>query len=86
MLFDMRATIILEDEVTHQLEQLGRERRASLDAVANEILRDGLARRARPDLGKGGSPTRPVSLGGCLLPSLESVSEALAQAEGEAFR
>jgi hypothetical protein len=93
--FCMRATITVEGELADRIERLSRERARSFEDLAHEALREGLqhlAGEARP-VGGGSEKTsgripytHPVSLGGCLLESLDDISSALAAAEGEGFK
>jgi hypothetical protein len=80
------AEIILDEDVTDRLERLRQERNVSFAEAVNEALRQGLAqlqpRRRSP---RPLFHTETVSLGGCLLPNLDSIAEALTLAEGEDF-
>ncbi len=85
MLVCMRTTLTLEPDVGSRLEKLRRERKITLKAAVNEALRIGLARLDAPP-----QPTKPfststVDLGACRVP-LDDVAEALAIAEGDAWR
>lgn len=83
----MRTTITLEDDVAALLRQLRRRSNKSLKELVNAALREGLPRlmegkpRSRPRF-----RVRPLEVGRCRLPALDDVAEALAAAEGEAFR
>jgi hypothetical protein len=82
----MRTTITLDDDVAALLQQLRQRSRRSLKELVNAALREGLPRlmEERP---KGASyRVRPLKVGRCRLSSLDDVAEALAVAEGEAFR
>jgi hypothetical protein len=57
-----------------------------LKQVVNEALRRGLRQMAEPDRRRTPYQTASVSLGRCLVGSLDDVADALAAAEGEAFR
>lgn len=82
----MRTTLTLEQDVVARLEQLRRERNASLKAVVNEALRVGLDRLLEPP-----SPSRepvsirPVALGP-RVPEVDNTAEMLAVFEGEDWR
>lgn len=80
----MRTTLTLEPDVAAELERLRKRDKAGWKALVNEILRIGLRHRGEGER-PGAFRTEPVDLG---LPRLEidDVSEALAVAEGEAFR
>jgi len=95
--FCMRATITVEGELAERIERLSRERARSFEDLAHEALREGLQRLAgEASRGGGGHEktsgrvsytyTHPVSLGGCLLESLDDITSALAAAEGEGFK
>lgn len=82
----MRTTLTLDDDVAAKLEQLRKTRQESLRDLVNEGLRRGLAQlTGRP---KRREPFRTASaeLGRCLIGNVDSVSDALAIAEGESFR
>jgi hypothetical protein len=81
----MRTTLTLDDDVAALLQRVREARKASLKDIVNEALRQGLQQLDAPP------PRRPyrtpaVSLGRCLMGTIDDVSEALAVAEGEAFR
>lgn len=82
----MRTTLTLDDDVAAALGRLRRDRDLSLKEIVNEALRRGLS-----DLENPREPTTPYategrSLGGCRLPALDDIAEALAFGEGEEFR
>lgn len=81
----MRTTLTLDDDVAALLEQVRAARGASLKQVVNDALREGLQQMATPRP-QSSYRTPAVSLGRCLLGSIDDVAEALALAEGEAFR
>jgi Arc/MetJ family transcription regulator len=82
----MRTTLTIDDDVAAQIERLCRDRNASLKAVINDALRAGLRemeprrKRRRPHR------TSSVSLGRPRLGNVDNVVEALALAEGDAFK
>jgi len=82
----MRTTLTLDDDVAALLERICRTRKVSLKAVVNEALRQGLRDMATPPRLSKPYQTRSISLGRCLVGSLDDISEALAVAEGEDFR
>ena len=88
--FSMRATITVDGELAERIERLSRERATSFEALANAALREGLEHLAgRPPGRKAGgriSYTQPVSLGGCLVESLDDIPGTLAAGEGEDFK
>lgn len=82
----MRTTLTLDDDVAAAVERLRRDRGLTLKEVVNRALREGLVRleeEGRPDRS---FRTDSVSLGRCLLGSIDDVAEALAVAEGEGYR
>jgi hypothetical protein len=81
----MRTTLTLDDDVAVMLQRVQEARRTTLKAVVNEALRQGLRQLETP-APRQAYRTPSVSLGRCLLGSLDDVSEALALAEGESFR
>lgn len=82
----MRTTLSLDDDVAVLLDRVRQSKKAGLKQVVNEALRQGLQQMIEPPKRRASYHTRPVSLGRCLAGSLDDVSEALAMAEGEAFR
>ena len=93
--FCMRSTITVDGELAERIERLSQEKATSFEAVAKAALREGLEHLAGESPKAGGetekksghiSYTHPVSLGGCLLKSLDGIGGALAAAEGESFR
>lgn len=80
----MRTTLTIDDDVAQQLERMRRERPESFKELVNQVLREGLAAMQEP------APQRPfrtrtVNHGRQLI-NLDSISEALAIAEGDAHR
>ena len=82
----MRTTLTIDEDVAAILENIRRKRKASFKSIVNEALRQGLKEMATPS--RRGRPyqSRAVSLGRCLVGSLDNISEALAIAEGEDFK
>ena len=82
----MRTTLTLDDDVAAALERLRRARGAKLRTLVNDLLREGLRQtRARPARSER-FRTQAVDLGRARCASLDNVADALAVAEGEAFR
>jgi hypothetical protein len=81
----MRTTLTIDDDVAAALERLRKVREDSLKELINEALRRGIkdmtapARRTKP------FRTKSVSLGPLRIP-IDNVAEALAIAEGDAFK
>ncbi|HVR96153.1 MAG TPA: hypothetical protein VMW27_06040 [Thermoanaerobaculia bacterium] len=91
----MRATITVEGELAERIERLSQERATSFEDLANAALREGLNYLVAETPRAGGasgrksgriSYTHPVSLGGCLLESLDDIAGVLATVEGEGFK
>ncbi len=82
----MRTTLTLDDDVAKLLNSVRDSRKASLKAVVNEALRQGLRQITDPPRRPKMYRTRPVSLGRCLVGSIDDVAEVLALTEGETFR
>lgn len=77
----MRTTLTIDDDVAVRLEQLKRERNASLKEIVNEVLRRGLDSEARP---KARKPFRLKTFdGGELLIPIDNVAEAISLIEGD---
>jgi len=82
----MRTTLSLDDDVAAELERVRQQRGVRFKEVVNDALRRGLRHMsARP---RRGAPfrTKAVALGRVRLPSIDNIGEALAVAEGEAFK
>jgi len=82
----VRTTLTLDDDVAALIRRAQAKRRAPMKAIVNEALRVGLARETTPARQRVERHTTAVSLGRCLIGSLDDVAEALAVAEGERFR
>ena len=82
----MRTTLSLDEDVAALLARVRQARKAKLKQVINEALRQGLQQMTEQPRRRRRYRTQPVSLGRCLIGNLDDVSEALAVAEGEAFR
>jgi hypothetical protein len=73
-------------DVAALLEHVRRAGGATLKEVVNKGLRRGLKLMTRSGRERAACHTEAVSLGRCLIRDLGDVTEALAVAEGEAFR
>jgi hypothetical protein len=82
----MRTTLTLDDDVAALLRRVQEARKVGLKDVVNEALRQGLQQMASPPPHRAPFRTRSVSLGRCLIGNVDDIAEALAVAEGEAFR
>lgn len=83
----MRTTLSLDNDVATLLKRAQKIRKASLKTVVNDAMRQGLKELLAPPAGPRKSfQTKGVSLGRCLVGSLDDVAEVLATAEDEAFR
>jgi hypothetical protein len=81
----VRTTLTIADDVAAQLDRVRNARKARLKDVINEALREGLKRMSAPKPSHVRFRTDSVSLGRCLIGSIDDVAEALAVAEGEDF-
>jgi metal-responsive CopG/Arc/MetJ family transcriptional regulator len=82
----MRTTLTIDDDVAAILDRLRRARDASLRDLINEALRRGLREMSGRPKRSGKFRTKAVALGRVRIGSIDNVAEALAVAEGEAFR
>jgi Arc/MetJ family transcription regulator len=82
----MRTTLTIDDDVAAALERVRGSRDVSLKDLVNEALRRGL--KDMTDRPKQRKPfrTRSVALGAVRMAGIDNIGEALAIAEGEAFR
>lgn len=79
----MRTTLTLDKDVAVRLERIRRSRDATLKEVVNEALRQGLRQMTAKPRPRKPFRTKSVSLGHCLIGSVDDVAEALVVAEGE---
>lgn len=82
----MRTTLTLDDDVAAALERLRKTRKTGLKALVNEVLREGLKQMQARPARRERFHTQPVDLGRLRIGSLDNIAEALAVAEGEAFK
>lgn len=82
----MRTTLTVDKDVAVQLERVRRSRDATLKEVVNEALRKGLQQMAGKPRPRKPFRTKSVSLGRCLIGSVDDVAEALVVAEGEKLK
>lgn len=79
----MRTTLTLDKDVAVQLERIQRQRGVAFKQIVNEALREGLRQMTLTPRPRKRFRTRTVSLGRCLVGSLDDVAEVLAVSEGE---
>ncbi len=79
----MRTTLTIDDDVAAALERLRRSKDKSLKELINQALRRGLEELNAPSKPRKPFRTRSVSIGRCLIGSLDDISEVIAIAEGE---
>ena len=82
----MRTTLTLNDDVALQLEQVRKERNMSLKKAVNEALRQGLQQMSGKPRRRKRFHTKTVSLGSCLVGSLDDVAEVLAVVDGDTLK
>lgn len=78
----MRTTLTLDKDVAVQLVRLQRDQGTTFKQVVNEAIRQGLRQMTRNPRRRTRYRTRTLSLGRCLIGSLDDVAEVLAVAEG----
>lgn len=86
MLWCMRTTLSLDDDVAALIERLRAERRTGLKELVNQALRRGLRELEEKPKPPERYRTPGVDLGPCRLASLDDVAAALAAGEGEGFQ
>ncbi len=79
----MRTTLTLDDDVAALLRRAMKARKATLKGMVNDALRRGLQEMAAPEARRRPYRTPSVSLGRCLVGSIDDVAEVLAVAEDE---
>jgi len=82
----MRTTITIDDDVAVVIERLRKTRQASLKAVINDVLREGLRQLDSPRTHRKPFRTRSFDGGKPLLPNVDNIAEVLSIIEGEAFK
>jgi hypothetical protein len=82
----MRTTLTLDEDVAAILERLRKSRDASLKDLVNEALRRGLKDMTSRTERRKPLQTRSVALGRLRVASLNNIGEALAVAEGKAYK
>ena len=82
----MRTTLTLDDDIAAILERLRKSRDASLKDLVNEALRRGLKDMTSRTKRRERLQTRSVALGRLRIGSLDNIGEAIAVAEGEAYK
>ena len=82
----MRTTLTLDDDVAKLLMRTQQIKKTSMKDVVNEALRRGLLAMEAPAGRHRHFETKTADLGECLIGNVDDVAEALAVAEGEAFR
>lgn len=81
----MRTTLTLDDDVAVQIRRLRRDRDVNLKVLVNEALRRGLREMAGPPKRCEQFRTQAHAMGAPRI-NLDNVAEALAHAEGDAYR
>lgn len=82
----MRTTLTLDDDVAALVERARAARGVGLKQLINDALRKGLRELVSPPPETKPFRTRSVSLGRCLVGTIDDLAEALAVGEGDAFR
>ena len=82
----MRTTLTLDPDVVARLKRLRQRRDMRFKDLVNSALREGLRAMEEKPRARPRSWTKPVSLGGSRIGSLDNVAEVLAIAEREAFK
>jgi len=86
MLGCMRTTLTLDPDVAAALARVRDRDQLTLKRAINDALRLGLRALEEPDPSHPVFTTASVSLGGCLVGSLDDIADVLAVSEGEGFR
>ena len=86
MLWCMRTTLTLDDDVAALLKRLRRARGGGFKDLVNKALREGLKHMSSPPKKRRPFQTRSADLGRCLVGNVDNVAEVLAVAEGESYK
>ena len=79
----MRTTLTIDDELALRLKRLQAERKATLKAIVNELLREGLDQLEQGDQGEMEPYHLEPWFGRPRIHNLDDVAEVLAQIEGD---
>ncbi len=82
----MRTTLTLDPDVVARLKRLRQRRDARFKDVVNDALREGLRAMEEKPRVRPKAWTKPTSLGGSRIGSLDNIAEVLAIAERDSFR
>jgi hypothetical protein len=82
----MRTTLTLDDDVAMELESVQRIRKTSFKKLVNEVLRKGLLEMNQKPRPKKKFRTKTVSLGRCLVGSIDDVAGVLSVVEGDRLK
>jgi hypothetical protein len=82
----MRTSLTIDDDAAVLLEQVQRQRKASLKEVVNTVLRQGLAGMQGKPKPRAPFRTQHPDLGQCYVPNSDNIAKVLAIAEGEDYR
>ena len=85
MLAHMRTTILIDNDISIEIERLVYKENRSKKEIINDLLRKGLSRASEKEK-KHQVATEPYSLGKCKYPNIDNISEVLAAAEAEDFK
>ena len=86
MLWCVRTTLTIDDDVAASLARLQKTHRTSFRKLVNDLLRRGLRQMSSRTPPRKRHETVAVDLGRCHLGNLDDVAEALAVAEGDSFK
>lgn len=75
-----------DPDVAAQLKRVQQRRDARFKDVVNEALREGLKTMEEKPRSRPRSRTKPLSLGGSCVGSLDNIAEVLAIIEGDDFK
>jgi hypothetical protein len=81
----MRTTIVIDEDVSIEIERLAAKEKRTKKDLINDLLRKGLSNRTE----KKQMPlsiTNPFELGRCRYPNIDNISEVLSAAEAEDYK
>lgn len=85
MLAHMRTTIVIDEDVSIEIERLINKENRTKKEIINDLLRKGLAKETEKKQIRSSS-TKPYALGKCSYPNIDNISEVLAAAEAEDYK
>jgi len=85
MLAHMRTTIVVDEDISIEIERIAEKDNRTKKEVINDLLRKGLSKEIEKKRDSS-TTTEPYRLGKCFYPNIDNISEVLAAAETEDYK